>query len=310
MGCRYGHSGWILSALVALTAGCEGLLTDRDTARDQVAAPAAVRIVERDVEAPEVFQIAEEGLWDGRPSLGGVWVAHPDVQEPERVIIRNLSGDAFVIGALFHRERVGAGPALQVSSDAAEALGLIPGQPQRLDVTALRRESVPEEPEVPVSVEEPAEDAAETPESGGAAQSVAPPEESVAPPEDAEGGTESEISVSPLAAAEAAIARSEDPALASRAVTATEPPARATPRASSLDRPFIQIGLFSRRENAESTDARLRGSGILPTIREQVSDDRTYWRVVVGPAGNRSERAELLAEVRKMGFSDAYFVAD
>ncbi len=35
------------------------------------------RLIERDVEAPEVFQITENGLWDGRPSLGGVWVAHP-----------------------------------------------------------------------------------------------------------------------------------------------------------------------------------------------------------------------------------------
>ena len=27
--------------------------------------------IDRDVESPEVFQITESGLWDGRPSLGG-----------------------------------------------------------------------------------------------------------------------------------------------------------------------------------------------------------------------------------------------
>ena len=48
-------------------------------------------LVERDVEAPEVFSVTESGLWDGRPSLGGVWVAHPDVGDPERIIIRNTS---------------------------------------------------------------------------------------------------------------------------------------------------------------------------------------------------------------------------
>ena len=60
---------------------------------------------ERDVEAPEVFEAAEAGLWDGRPSLGGVWVAHPDVVEPERVIIRNTANDKSVVGALFRRDQ-------------------------------------------------------------------------------------------------------------------------------------------------------------------------------------------------------------
>ena len=97
------------------------------------------RKVERDVEAPEIFQVTEAGLWDGRPSLGGVWVAHPDVTDPERVIIRNPSNGKFVIGALFRRERETPGPRLQVSSDAASALGLVAGAPTNLNVTALRR---------------------------------------------------------------------------------------------------------------------------------------------------------------------------
>ena len=66
--------------------------------------------------------MTDQGLWDGRPSLGGVWVAHPDVTEPERVIIRNEANGKFVIGALFRRERELPGPKLQMSSDAAAAL--------------------------------------------------------------------------------------------------------------------------------------------------------------------------------------------
>ena len=111
----------------------------------------SVQLVERDVEAPEVFQVTENGLWDGRPSLGGVWVAHPDVTDPERVIIRNRDNGKFVIGALFRRERENPGPRLQVSSDAAEALGVLAGAPTELNVTALRREEAPEAAPVPES---------------------------------------------------------------------------------------------------------------------------------------------------------------
>ena len=103
----------------------------------------------RDVEAPDVFQKTEAGLWDGRPSLGGVWVAHPDVVDPERVIIRNEDNGRFIVGALFRRERENPGPALQVSSDAAEELGMLAGAPANLDVVALRREEV-EVPAAPV----------------------------------------------------------------------------------------------------------------------------------------------------------------
>ncbi len=109
------------------------------------AAPASrsTRLVDRDVEAPEVFQTTDSALWDGRPSLGGVWVASPDAEDPERVILRNPANGNFVIGALFRRERDNPGPKLQISSDAAEALGVLAGQPVQVSVTALRREEAP-----------------------------------------------------------------------------------------------------------------------------------------------------------------------
>src|SRR5690606_14180216 len=88
----------------------------------QAKAQKSTRLVDRDVEAPNVFQVTEEALWDGRPSLGGVWVASPDTKDPERVIMRNPANGKFVIGALFRRERDNPGPKLQISSDAAAAL--------------------------------------------------------------------------------------------------------------------------------------------------------------------------------------------
>ena len=126
--------------LIALLAGCAGLDLGEETSND---APNTVtNLVERDIEAPDVVNISEAGLWDGRPSLGGIWVAHPDAKEPEKVIIRNPQNGKFVIGALFRREREFSGASLQLSSDAADALGILAGQPTNVSVVALRRQSV------------------------------------------------------------------------------------------------------------------------------------------------------------------------
>lgn len=247
-------------------------------------APAqSVQLVERDVEAPDAFQVTEAGLWDGRPSLGGVWVAHPDVTEPERVIIRNQANGTFVIGALFRRERDNPGPSLQVSSDAASALQMLAGSPTQLQVTALRREEV-----------------AQTPDAQPTAEFEAPTNIAAAPiastPLDAPGTPD------PVAVAAAAIDAAE------AAVPAPRP--AATPTASNLSKPFIQIGIFSIEANAAGTADRMRATGIVPTVLEQTSQGRTFWRVIVGPASSESERAELLRQVKAQGFEDAYFVTN
>jgi cell division septation protein DedD len=138
--------GWIGLGLVVALAGCEGqnpfAFLDRppDTAVASTAPPATGET--RDVEAPEIFGVTDAGLWDGRPSLGGVWVAFPDVPEPERVIIRNTVNGSSVVGALFRRERENPGPRFQISSDAAEALNILAGAPTELEVVALTREAV------------------------------------------------------------------------------------------------------------------------------------------------------------------------
>lgn len=115
-----------------------------------VAAPARSGAA-RDVEAPEIYQSTDTALWDGRPSLGGIWVAAPDVKDPERVIMVNPTTGKSVTGALFRRESGNPGPKLQLSSDAAEALGVLAGQPVQLRVTALRKVETPA-PEAPAAV--------------------------------------------------------------------------------------------------------------------------------------------------------------
>lgn len=140
-------------------------------------APAKKSGGSRDIEAPELFQSTEAALWDGRPSLGGLWVASPDAKDPERVVIVNTENGKSVTGALFRRERDNPGPRLQLSSDAAEALGVLAGQPVTLKVTALRRE---EEAQATAPVAPPAKADAVKP-----AVEPAPPPPAEAKPADA-----------------------------------------------------------------------------------------------------------------------------
>lgn len=258
--------------------GAFGFLKPKEDAEEAAGRQdsSTTKLVERDVEAPEVFQVTDSGLWDGRPSLGGVWVAHPDVKEPERVIIRNTRNSKFVIGALFRRERDNPGPVLQVSSDAAAALGMLAGAPAELNVTALRRE------EAPVS-----EDMAEAPAADLAAPDAV--EETALDP------------VQATAATAIDAAETEAPA----------PPPKPKPtQTSSLDKPYIQIGIFSVEQNARNTAESMRQNGMLPTVKKQSAQGKTFWRVIVGPAATKSERSALLRKIRGVGFADAYPVTN
>lgn len=283
-----GKNSWVVAGLLATTvlAGCDETgqfqFPQLGGAASTEQASPSVQLVERDVEAPEVFQVTDNGLWDGRPSLGGVWVAHPDVVDPERVIIRNTENGKFVIGALFRREREQPGPALQVSSDTAAALGMLAGAPASLQVTALRREEAPVEAPAPISNFDEAAIAGEDVMTS---------------------------SLDPIANAEAAISAAE----AEQATTASPPapaPQTAAVATSALTKPYIQIGIFSIQSNADRTAEILNGNGITTTILAQESQGRPFWRVVVGPAQSAAERSDLLTRVKGLGYSDAYAVTN
>jgi len=377
---------------------------------------------QRDVEAPDVFQLTEAGLWDGRPSLGGIWVAHPDVGQPERVLIKNTSNNKTVTGALFRRERDLPGPALQVSSSAASQLGMLAGAPSRLQVVALRREEIqvapPEaEPEVteetatevadsdaaPLDEAEPkpakrkwwqkkpAEDtgtaAAVTAGAAAGAAVVAsdtdgdetapvaeqtaaaveaevkPPAEKPAkrkwwqkkPAEETAAATAAAAVAATEAATEevaetatqtAALADPEvtppsekpkkrkwwqkkdpneitetplDPiAGAAAAIEASEPTAAAAPTAtaaaattaaastSALTKPYVQVGTFGVEANANSAAEKVRRNGMAAQVRELKTEDKTVWRVLVGPADTRAQRRAILSDVKDLGFTDAF----
>ena len=251
--------------------------------------------MDRDIEAPEVFSAADMALWDGRPSLGGVWVASPDAVDPERVILRNPANGKFVIGALFRRERDNPGPALQISSDAAAALGLLAGQPGKITVTALRRE---EAPMAAPDATKPILDAAET----VATEALAPVAGAGAAIAKAEaegkgkkvkkqpqpGGPVAPVAPAPLA----------DPA----AKPAPAKPAAAAPAPVAAGGGVIQIGIFSVEANAKRAVDTLTKAGIPATIRSEKAKGKDFWSVTA--AGG----ADALAKVKAAGFADAYIL--
>jgi cell division septation protein DedD len=302
------RTGLALAMLVGLAAceDFEGLdFLNGAGAEEELSAvtPVAGDVTERDVEAPEIFSANEPGLWDGRPSLGGVWVAYPGIKDPERVIIRNTENDQFVIGALFRRERENPGPKLQMSSDAAQALGMLAGQPAEISVVALRKEEV-----APVlnTDTEALDAAAEDGLDADAVLAGVPAAETI----DATtlGTVEAATAAIDRADSAAAEVATTDPVAAAPAPT----PVAATPApsAGTLEKAFIQIGIFSVKGNADNTATSLRGAGVLPIVKEQENQGKPFYRVLVGPATNKSERATLLKTVKGLGFTDAYFVTN
>jgi cell division septation protein DedD len=278
-------------ALLMLTA-CEGGLPSLGGGEgtDGAEAATSVELVETDVEAPEIFQVTAEGLWDGRPSLGGVWVAHPDVTQPERVIIRNESNGTFVIGALFRRERENPGPVIQVSSDAAEALQMLAGAPVNLNVTALRREEAAT----------PATETAPPPTDASATDLAPAPEIGV-------------TTLDPVAGAAAAIEAAEAagvPGTEASPAPVAPAPAAAPTGATDLSRPYIQLGIFSVEANANELAQEMQSKGLSARVVAQESQGRSFWRVLVGPATTEAQRQAWLDQVKAEGFADAYFVSN
>ena len=270
----------IIAGLACVTlASCQmGLGGGGGGAGTEEAPATSARLVDRDVEAPEIFQTEDKALWDGRPSLGGVWVASPAAKDPERVILRNPANGKFVIGGLFRREADLPGPKLQLSSDAAEALGLLAGEPATISVTALRRDEAGVDtdaaaPLVDTAAAVPAEDmavetlpAAGTPPSadGVAAEAMA----AIAPPPRPEAKPEAE----PVAAAPAA--------------------------GGSL----IQIGIFSQEANAKRAVSILESVGISAKMTKETSQGKDLWSVTT-----RGDAAAV-EKVKAAGFADAYIL--
>ncbi len=396
--------------LSALLASCSqgGLQFGASGSTDSTPEPVEVRDA-------AVFQKTENALWDGRPSLGGVWIAHPDATTPERVEIRNEDTGNVIQAALFRRERDFPGPSFQLSSDAAVALRINAGTPTSVTVTALRREPVAAPPPLeaaaevePATAVEPAEDpelpavdaainetlAAEDsvsaeialtaepdgPAAGGSAGSMlfgakprntgvnAPGDEPAIASEVLTSGAEADqtapdavepetgapaadpfaepvsrpragsagsmpgnrptlvddsgapiavagSSLEPITATEILAVplpepAAEVPATTPEAPTIVETGPEVLPEAgtaaSDLERPYVQVASGSTKANVDELAARLVAAGLAAVVRETTQDGKALFYVVVGPFRSQAELDAGLAQVRGMGYPEAF----
>jgi len=255
-----------------------------------------------DVERPDIFAITDNGLWDGRPSLGGVWVAYPEVTDPERVVIRNTEGGQEVIGALFRRERQIPGPRVQVSSDAAEALGILPGSPTRLEIVVLRRKTV--------EVDESA-GAEENPVVASLQAPVAVEEAALEPAADVDNGIVAAAATAAIAVEATTTATETATATADAVVEAATDTSEAIDVSSVLDAPAplpagsnAQVGVYSVEANAANAVEIITTAGIEAHMTAEELGGRTVWRVIAGPLSDTG----VVARLREMGFVDAFVI--
>ncbi|MHA3915625.1 SPOR domain-containing protein [Halovulum sp. GXIMD14793] len=266
----------------------------------------SLKIQEKDVEAPDVFQMRGKGLWDGRPSLGGIWIAVPDDVQPDRVRITNTANGKKVIGSLFERDVTLPGPPIMVSSDAAAALGLTAGSPQELQIVVMRREAVEVVTQRPVDEvlaeqgtgEEDAETLAET---DGEATEAAP------------AGIETAALEASVLGAIKATETGEKPAAAAPTKPAATPPvetaavAPAAPTApSAVKNPYIQVATVSSPKAANDIVRKLQSGGVPAEARITSSGGKNRFRVVVGPVTSAEQQTAQLKKVRALGFKDAF----
>jgi hypothetical protein len=282
------------------------------TAPDTAASPGgAGRNAGADVQAPEVSKITAQGLRDGQPSPGDVWVASADVRDPKRVIIRNDANGETVIGALFRRERENPGPPIRLSSDAADAPGLLSGRPARVTITALRRaEDTP-------AVAAPATAVTAVTATGTATAAAGPAKAGKA----AKTTPQAEpAAVETGALHTGAVAAAIDKADAGTPVMDPDAMAQAAPAASTAAAPaasspaaggksYIQPGIFSVKANARRAADTVTRAGARTALRKKASKGKPCRSGVAGPAASAANRVALMKKINGLGSADACFVS-
>ena len=264
-------------------------------------------VITEDMLAPEAFSITDTALWDGRPTFGGVWIAYPNIDTPERVRITNPENDKSVIGALYKRESGFPGPQIELSADAAASLGIIAGVPADLRVVAMRRVDVEVDPTIatgPQPMVTPLQRPSTrntTPAVAGvavldAASIVAPAVEPVAAPE-----TPAANEAAPVV--EATTLPPVEPAAVAAPVAAA--PVAPAPAAADPNSTFIQVATFQSERRAKDAVKKLETAGLSVEIRETKAGSQTHYRVIVGPATSPEAVEIMMSVVREIGFRDA-----
>jgi len=307
-----------LIALATALGGCDqldGLVGGADAGAPAASAveagggPAPVmKVEERDVERPDVFELEAKGLWDGRFSFGDKWVAVAANIRAERVRIINEANGREIEGALFQKEDDLPGPPIMVSQNAAEALDMLPGTPVDMRVVVIRREVV----QVPG-----AEEAAPVPiaEAGQVFQidgvsttaipgSVAPAPVAAAPMAPGAGANAAAAEVPAVEAISTEAL--ETTTLGTTALDANEADDASTGSRAATEGRWIQVVNGGNKDGAELTLKRLKDNGLNGTVRENGRESARLYRVVAGPYGTDAAFTAALAKIRDLGYRDAF----
>ena len=89
-------------------------------------------------EKPKILDISASVIWDGSQTLGGNWVSHPDINTPERVLIKNTTNGKSVVGAVFQQTKNPNEGLAAISSDAAKALSISKNDETKLQLVAIK----------------------------------------------------------------------------------------------------------------------------------------------------------------------------
>ena len=191
-------------------------------------------------EKPEILDISTSVVWDGKQTLGGNWVSHPDINSPEKVLIKNTSNGKSVVGAIFQQTRILNKGLAAISSDAAKTLSIAKNDETKLQIVAIK-------------VIENSNDNAE--------------------------GTSTNVEKKPTSNAK-------------------------------LTKPFIQVGIFGVENNAIKTGNQMSKLGLQTNTFDFKIKEKTYWRVVAGPATTLENKDNMLNTIKSAGFTDAFFVSN
>lgn len=259
--------------------------------------------------APERFSAAGTAVWDGAGTLEGVWIAHPLAERPERVRVLNTATGATVESAMFRRDPAMPGPSIIVSSDAARALGLIPGAPTELEVTAL----VDDEPSAHGTEVATATNAAEAralPGPAPVSTVMAGPGPAIVtvdagaaptPPRPRPASRTSIDSAGDMGA----IVHAADTTPRARPAKAREAPPQPQPIAGPPAGRYLQVGSFGVEANAAALVERLRAGDQPSRLVERDAGGRRMSIVLIGPLASDEAVASAREAAAAEGINDA-----
>lgn len=296
----------ILTIMIVGLSGCEDLGIDLGgNAPELRPSTATQKTLSGEVERADIFSETGNAIWDGRPTLGGQWVASVSTKDLERVRITRTDTGQSVEGALFRIEPGTPGPDLMLSSDAARALGIVAGSPTPISVVALRDAApapVPAAEEPVVLTEDASQAEIETtalePQRSDDAEAPA-----AAPAPAPAAATSNDSSLAPQSTsipaarnAQSSSGGPKDPSVGTAAA----------PTQEVTKKPVLEIATFKTEQEADIALAKLASQGLVARKTTRRVLFSKQWIVFLGPFENSAELVEARKAASAAGFTEAF----